>query len=313
MKTKIIFLLLLNFVTPFIIAQDTTAIFSKSYGNEKNPAIIFLHGGPGYNSVSFELSTAQTLADKGYFVIVFDQRGCGRSKGIKNSKYTKNEALSDINELYKKYHIKKATLIGHSWGGILGTWYTDKFPKKVHRLLLTDAPLSLQKSFKTIISTCRKIYSEKNTSNLQYIRMIEKMDTTSLQYSSSCFYNAALNSNYFYTPKNPSEESKEVFKTIMNSANAKYMSDMAMEPVSGFYKNEHYTTIDLTIILKKMALTKKIYGIYGSEDGLYDTEHLNSIKSIVGESNFKIIANASHNVFIDQQSEFINQLIKFIN
>ena len=100
---------------------------------------------------------------------------------------------------------------------------------------------------------------------------------------------------------------------MMTSANAKFMSGMTMEPVSGFYKNEHYTTIDLTTTLKKLTATKKIYGIYGSEDGLYDTEQLNSIKSIVGANNFKIITNASHNVFIDQQAEFINQVMKFIN
>jgi proline iminopeptidase len=313
MRTKIIFLSLLNFLSTLIIAQDIAGIFSKSYGNEKNPAIIFLHGGPGYNSVSFELSTAQVLADKGYFVIVFDQRGCGRSKGVKNSQYTKDEALADINTLYKKYHIKKASLIGHSWGGILATWYTEKFPNKVHSLILTDAPLSLQKTFKTIIGTCRKIYTEQNSPDLKYIEMLEKMDSTSLEYSSYCFYHAIANRNSFYSPKNPSEESKEIYRKMMASADAKYLSDLANEPVSGFYNNEHYTKIDLTETLKRITISKKVYGIYGKEDGLYGKDQLDSIKSILGESNFKIIINASHNVFIDQQVEFINCIIKFVN
>ena len=55
MKNALILFTLLA-VTCFTNAQE---IYTKTFGNSKNKPIIFLHGGPGYNSVSFEATTAQ--------------------------------------------------------------------------------------------------------------------------------------------------------------------------------------------------------------------------------------------------------------
>lgn len=311
--SRYIFSFILSLAVSISLAGDTTGLFSKSYGDANNPAILYLHGGPGYNSVLFELSTASVLAEKGYYVIVFDQRGCGRSRKMKKSEYTREEALSDMIAIYDRYKIKTATLIGHSWGGILGTWFTESYPDKVDKLVLTGAPLSLQKTFKTILRTCKKIYIENNSSQLKYIEQLENMDSTSLEYSSYCLMHAMANRTSFYAPKNPSEESKAIYKAMKESPDAKYLSSMERDPVSGFYKSERYTTIDLSSSLKKLSGTKKIYGIYGSEDGLYDAEHMAALKVITGENNFAVIDNASHNVFIDQQTKFIDQLVKFFS
>ena len=51
-----------------------------------------------------------------------------------------------------------------------------------------------------------------------------------------------------------------------------------------------------------------IYAIYGKEDGLYSKEQIAELKNIVGDSKVKYLENCSHNVFIDQQNEFINSL-----
>ena len=75
MKLFIIFFSLL-ILSVSIQAQD---IYSKAFGNKKGIPVIFLHGGPGFNCVNFEVTTAQKLADKGFYVIVYDRRGEGRS------------------------------------------------------------------------------------------------------------------------------------------------------------------------------------------------------------------------------------------
>ncbi|WP_439557279.1 alpha/beta fold hydrolase, partial [Dyadobacter sp.] len=54
-------------------------LYSRSFGSQSNHPIILLHGGPGSSSVYFEATTAQSLADRGFFVIVYDRRGEGRS------------------------------------------------------------------------------------------------------------------------------------------------------------------------------------------------------------------------------------------
>lgn len=89
-----------------IVANGQT-IYTKTFGNSKDKPVIFLHGGPGYNCVNFEATTAQQLADKGFFVIVYDRRGEGRSKDP-NAKFTFNETFNDLNNIYSEYKLTKS-------------------------------------------------------------------------------------------------------------------------------------------------------------------------------------------------------------
>lgn len=306
---KIIILNLL-FLLLVQISYGQNSFYTKAYGNVSNPAIIFLHGGPGYNAFSFEFSTAQELAENGFYVIVYDRRGCGRTKSDTNSLYTFEEAFADLNNIYTKYNIKTATIMGHSFGGTLGILYANNYPEKVENLILVGSPLSYQMTFKHIISECKKIYSENSSPQLHYIEMLEKMDTTTLEYSSYCFTHAM--SNGFYKAKKPSAKSKIINDSLMNSSMASYLSNMTKEPVSGFFEKEHYTTLNLSSNLTELKNKINVYGIYGQEDGLFGSEQITLLQSILGSNNFRHVKNASHSVFIDQQDIFISQIKKYI-
>jgi len=306
-----ILLLSVLFVSTYCYSFAQQNLYSKTYGDAKNKVIVFLHGGPGYNSVSFEVSTAAVLADMGFYVIVYDQRGCGRSKADSNSQYNFNEAFDDLNSIYDKYKVKSATLIGHSFGGTLAVLFAKKFVEKVDNVILVGSPLSYQMTFKNIISRCKKIYTEKSSPQLQYITMLEKMDTSSLDYSSYCFIHAM--SNGFYKSKNPSAKSVTINASLKNDPNASYLSSMTREPVAGFHRTEHYTTLNLSTPLTELIIKKvKVYGIYGQEDGLFDQNQFDKLQDIIGASNFTIVPNASHNIFIDQQDAFVEAVKKYV-
>jgi proline iminopeptidase len=308
MKNKIT-LLAIIFITNIINAQ---AIYSKAYGDPKNEPIIYLHGGPGYNSIGFEVTTAQKLSESGFYVIVYDRRGEGRSPD-ENAKFTFQETFDDLDIIYKKFKLKDATLIGHSFGGILGTLYAEKYPKKVKSLLLVAAPVSMQETFSNIIKTSKKIYeNNEDSTNLMYIGMIEKMNKNSLEYSSYSFGHAMQNG--FYTPKAPSEEALVIYTEL--KANPSFVNDgatLTIEAPEGFWKNENYTSIDITQNLKSVLKNKiQIFGLYGKDDGLYSEEQVMKLKNILPENNLKYMDNCSHNVFIDQQDEFITALKNWI-
>lgn len=307
MRTLLIYLTLL--VTHSVVAQ---ALFSKSFGKADAKPIIFLHGGPGYNCASFEGTTAQKLADNGYFVIVYDRRGEGRSKD-KNAHYTFSETFADLDTIYKTYHIKKATLIGHSFGGIVATLYAEKFPDKVNCIFLAGAPVSLQETFRTIIATSKKIYESKNDSvNLNYMALLEKMDTASVEYYAYCFAHAAQ--NRFYSPKNPSQEMKQIYKNFGKDSLVRYSFQMSEEPPKGFLKNENYTSINLSKSLYRLNSKKiNVYGIYGKEDGLYSAQQVEQLKNIIGPDHLKYLDNCSHSVFIDQQASFIAAVKEWVH
>ena len=86
-------------------------LYSKAYGDTKNQAIIFMHREPSGNSNLFEATTAQKLADIGFYVIVYDRRGEGRSIDD-NATTTFQESFDDLNQIYKLYHLEKANIFG---------------------------------------------------------------------------------------------------------------------------------------------------------------------------------------------------------
>lgn len=282
------------------------SIYTKTFGKSTDKPIIFLHGGPGYNCANFESTTAQKLADKGFYVIVYDRRGEGRSKDP-NAQFTFKETFEDLNTIYQEYGLTKSTLIGHSFGGIVATLFAEQHPDKIQTIILVGAPVSLQETFKTIISTSKNIYQTKNDSiNHKYISMLENMDKNSIEYSSFSFMHAMQNG--FYSPKNPTEEAKIIYsKFKADTLLVKYASLMTYQAPQGFWKNEKYTTIDLTSNLKNLQANNiKIRGLYGKDDGLYSTAQVKELQNLLGENNVRYIDNCSHNVFVDQQSQFID-------
>jgi proline iminopeptidase len=305
---KIILLLVLSVGIQQNFAQE---LYSRAFGNAKDTPILFLHGGPGYNCAGFEVSTAQELANNGFYVIVYDRRGEGRSTHA-NAKFTFQETFDDINGILKNYNLEKVNLIGHSFGGIVAALYAEKNPTKVNSIELVSAPVSLQETFKTILRSCKKIYLEKNDkTNLNYIDIIEKMDATSVEYHVYSFGHAMQNG--FYSPKKMTDEAKSIYSTSAKEDAFKYTSQMSREAPQGFLKNEKYTSIDLTAVLQKLISNKtKIYGMYGKEDGLYSPSQVEQLQQIIGNKNLNYFNDCSHNVFIDQQSQFIDSTKKWM-
>ncbi len=303
--------LLIAIILTALVGHSQT-IYSKAYGDPSHEALIFLHGGPGYNAIGFEATTASILADNGFYVVVYDRRGEGRSLDA-NAKFTFQETFDDLNGIYEKYHLTKATLIGHSFGGIVGTLFAEKNPSKVHALVLVGAPVSLQETFTNIISRSKTIYQDnQDDNNLKYIGMLEQMDKTSLPYSSYCFGHAMQNG--FYFPKAPTKEALGIYAKLQADTTFRGgAAKMTMEAPKGFWENESYTTIDMTQNLKNaMKNGTPVFAMYGVEDGLYSKEQVMEVEQLVSTSHFKYFENCSHNVFMDQQEAFMVALKTWI-
>lgn len=289
----------------FLISVHAQAIYSKAYGNQKNPAVIFIHGGPSGNATLFEGTTAQKLADKGFYVIVYDRRGEGRSKD-ENATMTFKESFEDLKQLYNTYHIKKANILAHSFGGIIGTLFTHQFPEKVQSLTLAGALFTQQETYNHILKQAKEYFKD-DAAQLQEISEIESLDKNSAAYRKRC-YEIASKLNFFTMP-NPTSESKslraeyeagEFYKNNIRNHNS---------PIK-FYQNEPLNNLDNTAILKEIKRKGiPLFAVYGKNDGIFSNRQFSSLKNIVGNSNFKLIDNCSHYLFVDQQDEFL----KFID
>ncbi len=290
------------------IAVNAQTLYTKTYGNPKDKPLLFLHGGPGYNAVNFEQSTAEKLSKNGFYVIVYDRRGEGRSIDP-NAKFNFEQSFEDIQLILKEKGITKITLLGHSFGGVIATLFAEKHPEKVNQIILIAAPVALQETFKTIIKSSKALYEAKgDKTNLSYIGMLENMDNSSLEYSSYCFGHAMQNG--FYSPKQRTDEAKSIYATLkLDTLVKKYASSMTFEAPQGFWANEKYTSIDLTNNIKSLLkMNLPIYGIYGKEDGLYSPAQIESLTNLIGSNHVKYFDACSHNVFTDQQTLFIEAI-----
>ncbi|APU97999.1 alpha/beta hydrolase [Sphingobacterium sp. B29] len=289
---------------------QTEKIYSKTYGKSENPTIIFIHGGPRGNSTLFEGTTAENLAGKGFYVIVYDRRGEGRSIDT-TATFTFQEAISDLNSIYEKYNIKRANIIAHSFGGLVGTLFTEQNPEKVSSLILAGALFSQQETYNHILETTRKIYKKKNdTLMLSKISEIERLAKNSAEYRKQCYEIASMN-NYFKMPF-PTNEANQLRENYENSEYGKSNIRNDDAPIL-FYKNENKNNIDTKPILKKLEKENvKLFAIYGLQDKIFSEKQLSDMKKIVGKQNFKTIDNCSHYPFVDQQNPFIEIIEKWI-
>ena len=82
---------------------------------------LFIHGGPGNTSHYFEPLPAAKILEKQLRMIYYDQRGGGRSASAKDSNYSIKRMEQDIEEIRNFLQIKKWSIIGHSFGGVIMT------------------------------------------------------------------------------------------------------------------------------------------------------------------------------------------------
>lgn len=98
-------------------------------GNENSRAfIIYIAGGPGDSALLEHYSKAMIKIEENYRVAYYDQRGAGNSIGSSSKKdFTVEQFVQDldviVNAISIKYNSPEIFLLGHSWGGCLGTAY----------------------------------------------------------------------------------------------------------------------------------------------------------------------------------------------
>lgn len=120
----------------WLTMSDGARLFVKVSG--KGPACLFVHGGPGQGTLSFEKMRGDAL-ESFLTMIYVDQRGSGKSPDA--SDYHLERLVLDMEEVRKDLKQERLILLAHSFGGIMATAYAQRFPEHVAALVMANASL----------------------------------------------------------------------------------------------------------------------------------------------------------------------------
>lgn len=115
------------------------------------PLLVYLHGGPGDAALPLVMKYNKMLEQQ-FTVIVWEQRGAGKSYYKFNDSVTIDVFLNDlhalVNYLLARFHQSSLHLIGHSWGSILGLQFVQAHPELVRTYIGCGQVVNMRKSSK---------------------------------------------------------------------------------------------------------------------------------------------------------------------
>ena len=122
------------FATGYLPVGGPHQIYYAQCGNPKGAPVVFLHGGPGAGASPVH---RRFFDPKHYHIIVFDQRGAGRSKPL--GEITDNTTLhliADLEKLRSHLGIDRWVVFGGSWGSTLAIAYAEAHADRCKALVL---------------------------------------------------------------------------------------------------------------------------------------------------------------------------------
>ena len=160
-----------------IITSDGHEIYFEVKGNSSSTPVVFLHGGPGARVVPAHFDF---FNPKLFFSILFDQRGCGKSKPfceLKNNNI--QNLILDMERIREKLGLQKWILFGGSWGSTLALYYAINYPERCLGLVLRGVFLGTRNEIDWFLCGMRKFYPEAHKLLLKGLNFSELEQPTS--------------------------------------------------------------------------------------------------------------------------------------
>lgn len=146
------------FNSSYLKVDETHTLYYEQCGNPQGYPVIFLHGGPGSGC---NAAQRRFFDPDFYHIILFDQRGCGRSIPAGCTLHNSTQDLvADIEALRQHMNLSPCLIFGGSWGSTLALAYALAHPAQVSGLILRGIFLSRPAELQWFLQEAQQFFPE---------------------------------------------------------------------------------------------------------------------------------------------------------
>jgi proline iminopeptidase len=146
------------YATGTIAVDERHTLYWEQSGNPRGLPVVFLHGGPGAGATP----THRRFFDPSvYRIIVFDQRGAGRSTPLGElAGNTTKRLVEDVETLRRHFAVERWVVFGGSWGSTLALSYAESHPERCRALILRGIFLCRKAEIDWFLYGIRNVFPE---------------------------------------------------------------------------------------------------------------------------------------------------------
>jgi len=258
--------------------------------------VLCLHGGPG--CASDYILPLTDLTGHGYEVVLYDQRGCGKSEPIHDKRcLTISQHVEEVEGVRKALNLGTIHLFGNSWGGMLALEYMFRYQENVKSLILSGALSSIPVYVKELEESKSKL-SPNAVQTIRKYEAIKAFKNPTYLKSAMVWYRKHICRLPVWPPEvNYAAEQSEgiVFQTMWGP--------------SELVCNGTLKTWDARDKLGKISVPCLI------TNGKYDNvtpEIGESIHRAIPKSKFVVMRNSGHMTMWDERTPYTRLISKFL-
>lgn len=142
----------------YLKVDEIHEIYVEACGNPQGIPVVYLHGGPG---AGCQPKHRRYFDPEAYHIILFDQRGAGRSKPFAETRNnTIKDLIQDMETIREHFGIKQWLVYGGSWGSTLALSYGEAHPDACLGFILRGIFLMREEEIKWFLEGVRVFYPE---------------------------------------------------------------------------------------------------------------------------------------------------------
>jgi pimeloyl-ACP methyl ester carboxylesterase len=308
----------------FVEINGTKQGMFISSTSDKNPVLLFVHGGPGMPEY-FLNGIYPTGLEKYFTVCWWDQRGAGLSysNSLDYANITVEQNIKDIvsviNYLRTRYTKKKVFLLAHSWGTFIGIQAVEEFPEYFYAYIGVGQHSNQKESEKIAYRYMMNEFSEqKNQREVKKLAVYKNLDSdekTLVQYSNSSVRDQAMHAAGIGTMHTMKSVVTGVFLPSLLCTG--YTLQEKINLWKGKIKIARYTKLrevqldtDLTCRIKKIAVP--VIFMSGRYDYTVNADLSKAFleKIAADDKAFILFENSAHSPLFEERDTFLDEMVR---